>query len=67
MCEINPKHAAFFRLEAFTSNPEMTREQFDQAVAERLFAVEQQLNADGALRFHIHESTDLREQRRQRR
>jgi hypothetical protein len=28
MCEINPKHSAFFRLEVFTSNPKITSDQF---------------------------------------
>ncbi|MGD9631408.1 MAG: hypothetical protein AB7V18_19385 [Pyrinomonadaceae bacterium] len=54
MCEINPKHSAYFRLEAFTSH-NITREEFDRQVAERLMAAEQALNADGAFRFHIHE------------
>jgi hypothetical protein len=63
MCEINPKHAAYFRLEAFTSNPDMTAEQFTHQVMERLLQVEQQLNADGRFRFHIHgmDNTDPRE------
>lgn len=54
MCEINPKHSAFFRLEAFTSH-DMSEGEFVNEVAKRLFNVEQQLNADGHFRFHIHE------------
>jgi hypothetical protein len=55
MCEINPKHTQIFRLEAFTSNPKMTREEFDREVRERLLQAEIALNADGKFRFHIHE------------
>lgn len=55
MCEINPKHSAFFKLEAFTSNPDMSEKEFTNEVMQRLFDVEQQLNADGRFRFHIHE------------
>jgi hypothetical protein len=57
MCEINPKHSAFFKLEAFTSNPDMSKEEFTNEVMMRLFAVEQTLNMDGRFRFHIHEDT----------
>lgn len=53
MCEINPKHKAFFRLEAFTSVP-MTEAEFAQAIAEKLVAVEVQLNKDARFRFHVH-------------
>lgn len=55
MCEINPKHSAFFRLEAFTSH-DMTATQFIAEVMDRLIKVEQDLNADGRFRFHIHEA-----------
>jgi hypothetical protein len=55
MCEINPTHAAYFKLEAFTSNPKMTREEFDQQVAQKLLEVEMKLNEDGKFRFHIHD------------
>ena len=58
MCEIYPKHAAFFRLEAFTSNPNMSRDEFDNEVLKRVLKVEQQLNADGRFRFHIHDEKD---------
>lgn len=54
MCEINPKHAAYFRLEAFTSDPNMSTEEFTRGVMARLLQVEMQLNADGRFRFHIH-------------
>lgn len=55
MCEINPKHSRFFRLEAFTANPACTAEQFEKDVMTRVFNAEQLLNADGQYRFHIHE------------
>lgn len=56
MCQINPKHEAHFVLQAFTSDPEMTKEDFTKAVMTRVFEAEQQLNADGKFRFHIHEA-----------
>lgn len=55
MCEINPKHSAFFRLEVYTSNPATTAEEFLTEVMTRLLQMERQLNADGKFRFHIHE------------
>jgi len=55
MCEINPKHSAFFRLEAFTSNPNTTKEDFDKEIRDRLLEFEMKLNSDGKFRFHIHE------------
>jgi hypothetical protein len=54
VCEINPKHQAFFKLEAFTSNPNMTQEEFMEEVLNRLLEIEMKLNADGKFRFHIH-------------
>jgi hypothetical protein len=54
MCEINPTHKAFFRLEAFTSNSKMTAEEFEAEIAQRLLEAEMKLNEDGRFRFHIH-------------
>lgn len=53
MCEINPKHESYFRLEAFTSH-DMTRKEFDKAVTEKLLYIEMKLNEDARFRFHIH-------------
>lgn len=58
MCEINPKHKKFFKLEVFTSNPNQTEDEFNREVAERVLFVEQWLNSDGRYRFHIHEFED---------
>lgn len=55
MCQINPKHEQFFELEVFTSDQEISKEDFTRLVAEKLFAVEMELNKDMRLRFHIHE------------
>lgn len=55
MCEINPKHSMYLRLEAFTSNPEMSREEFERKVIQKLLDMETKLNEDGNFRFHIHE------------
>jgi hypothetical protein len=54
MCELNPKHSAFFDLEAFTSDPDMTEDEFRKQIAQKLFNVEVELNKDGQFRFHIH-------------
>lgn len=61
MCEINPKHSLFFRLEAFTANPYQTKEDFDKEVMDIVMALEMQLNESGKYRFHIHEDIDRRE------
>lgn len=56
MCEINPAHTLIFRLEAFTSNSKMTREEFEREVMERVLQAEMTLNSDGKFRFHVHET-----------
>jgi hypothetical protein len=56
MCEINPTHTLIFRLEAFTSHPTMTSEEFTSEVMDRLLKTEMDLNADGKFRFHVHEA-----------
>lgn len=53
MCEINPKHSAFFKLEAFTS-VNMTEQEFQNLVIDKLLKIEMQLNKDARFRFHIH-------------
>lgn len=55
MCEINPKHKKFFRLEVFTSHPTMTEEEFTNEIMSRLLSLEMNLNYDGKFRFHVHE------------
>jgi hypothetical protein len=55
MCEINPKRSAYFTLEFFTSQ-DMTRDDWNQLVYERLLMLEQELNKDGRVRVHVHES-----------
>lgn len=54
MCEINPKHSAFFRIEAFTSDAHMSKAIFYGEVLHRLLEMEMELNKDGRFRFHIH-------------
>jgi hypothetical protein len=56
MCELNPAHTLIFRLEVFTSDSSLSNEAFIQMVMERLLKAEQDLNADGAIRVHIHEA-----------
>jgi len=55
MCEINPKHKMIMRLEFFTSNPNLSKEGWEQLVAEKALAMEMLGNMDGQLRVHIHE------------
>lgn len=54
MCEINPKHKMFFKLEVFTSHP-MSKEEFEKIVLPKVLKVEQELNKDGRIRVHIHD------------
>lgn len=56
MCEINPKHTKILRMEFFTSHPNMTAEQFERIIAERVVYAEQFINRDGMIRCHIHEA-----------
>lgn len=62
MCEINPKHKAFFRLEAYTSDPFISADTFVTNVMERLLTAERELNKDGRFRFHIHEEASMPDQ-----
>lgn len=57
VCEINPKHQMHFHLEAFTSDPNISVEDFVKGVLERVFKAEMALNADGKFRFHIHDDS----------
>ena len=54
MCEINPKHKKFFRLEFFT-NLSMSEEDFLQIVYAYALAMEQTMNEDARIRVHVHE------------
>ena len=54
MCAINPKHSVHFLLSAYTSF-DMTKEEFELQVVEKLCLIEQLLNRDGRFRFHIQE------------
>ena len=54
MCEINPKRAAYFKLEFFTSQ-EISDERWEELVMSRLLRLEQEFNDTGAIRVHIHE------------
>jgi hypothetical protein len=52
MCAINPKRQRHFTLSVYTSVT-MTVEEWDELVQSKLFEVEQQLNADMRLRWHV--------------
>lgn len=64
MCEINPRHSMFFSLEVFTSNPNTTEEEFRHEAMGRVLNYEIAMNADGRLRFHVHEVADPRPKRK---
>lgn len=55
MCKLNPKQEMTFKLEVYTSDPNITREEFEKQVCERVMKAELVLNADGKFRFHIWE------------
>lgn len=54
MCELNPKHVKIYRLEFFTSQA-ISKEEWERLVVEKAIEIEQQLNASGKIRVHIHE------------
>jgi len=56
MCEINPKHKSFFRLEFFTSW-DIPKEDWDNLLMEALLRIEMQINEKGNIRCHIHSET----------
>jgi len=58
MCEINPKHTKILRLEFFTADPNMKKEEFEQIVAETALAMEMDANKDFRIRCHIHETKE---------
>lgn len=58
MCEINPRHTKIFRLEFFTSAPNMTREEFEEIVTRSAVMMEMGANEDMRIRCHVHEVED---------
>jgi predicted nuclease of predicted toxin-antitoxin system len=54
MCEINPKHKAFFKIEAFTT-ANINDSEFMELVCKELSMLELQLNSNSSIRYHIHE------------
>ena len=52
MCAINPKRQQHYTISIYTSL-NMTQEEFDELVAQKLIAVENLLNTDSRLRWHI--------------
>lgn len=53
MCEINPKRSEFFKLEFFTSQ-DITDSEWTNLVLERILKLEQEFNASGKIRVHVH-------------
>ncbi len=60
MCEINPKHKRFFRLEVYTSNPNISQQDFEAQIMQKLLDTEMKLNEDGRFRFHIHDEIEVK-------
>lgn len=63
MCEINPRHTMIFRMEFFTSDPNISAENFQQLVAGMALGMEMKANESGMIRCHIHEMREQRESR----
>ncbi len=57
MCAINPRFKKRIVLDVYTSDPNMSKEEFDQLILEKSFATEVELNSDGRLRWHVKDST----------
>lgn len=57
MCSINPKHQMHFTIGAYTSNPDITQEEFQKQVIEKLFQAELELNKDMRFRFIVNGPT----------
>lgn len=56
MCEINPKHSKFFRLEFFTTKP-MTKDEWDKLIYSKVLEIEYEFNKSGEIRVHVHEES----------
>jgi hypothetical protein len=57
MCAINPKQQATFGLRVSTVE-DVSAEKFMEAVMKKLLDAEQELNADGRQRWHVHTVDD---------
>jgi hypothetical protein len=55
MCEINPKRIRVFRLEFFSAH-DLTDERWERLIYEKLIKLENEFNAPGEIRVHIHET-----------
>lgn len=53
MCEINPKRKEYYQLEFFTSH-DITDDEWNKIVIEKLLELEQAFNSDGRVRVHVH-------------
>jgi len=52
MCAINPKHQQHYTISVYTSIP-MPEVDFNELVANKILAVENMLNLDMRLRWHV--------------
>ncbi|HEU0048801.1 MAG TPA: hypothetical protein VFQ43_14520 [Nitrososphaera sp.] len=59
MCAIKPKHKKRFILDVYTSDPKLTKREFEQLAVQEAVETELQMNtANPRLRWHLKESTD---------
>lgn len=56
MCAINPTHKKRLILDVYTSNPNITEDEFISAVLQYSLAAEQEMNSCTELRWHIKET-----------
>lgn len=56
MCAINPVHKKRIILDVYTSDKNMSEEEFTSMVLEKCFQTEMRLNEDHRLRWHIKET-----------
>ena len=59
MCAINPKNSLMFTLKVYSSI-NMAKDEFESLVMEKLLRVEQELNADMRLRWHVMHTIGLK-------
>ena len=55
MCEINPQYKKILKLEFFTSDRNMSYEEFEKIVASHALEMEMEANNDMRIRCHVHE------------
>lgn len=62
MCAINPKHQHHFTLSVYTSDGNISEENFKAFVCHKVLEMEVTLNEDTRLRWHVKEQMSEEEQ-----